>query len=325
MTSHRRLLLGLVLGAGLAAPARAADLDPYLPEDSEAVLNVNVRQIVGSALFKKNALEQIREAIKANEEVAAILKDLGFDPLADLDRITIASPGGNDQDRGLIIVKGRFDLDKFKARGADAAKSDPDILKIHKVADGQGGHFILYEVILPQQDNPLWVSLPEKNTLLASFGKDYVVDALKKVGKPAEVRLKDKELQALLKQVDDQQSVSLAVVGRAIPKDGLPGPVAEALAKVEAIGGGITLGDDIKLEVVVGARTVQEARELNRTINEGVNQGLAVLALLAINDENFKPLLEVAKGVRCNVRDKAVTIKLTIPAEVIEGLLGKIR
>src|SRR6516162_8339285 len=129
-----------------AVSGRAADLDPYLPEDSEVVINLNVRQIVDSDLFKKNALEAAQEALRGNDQVQDILKELGFDPFKDLDRVLAASPGGAEEDRGLIIAHGRFDVAKFQAKAEQVAKDDAEHLKIHKIL---GGKHLLYEVTTP--------------------------------------------------------------------------------------------------------------------------------------------------------------------------------
>jgi len=62
-----------------------------------------------------------RDALKASNEVQTILDDLGFDPFKDLDKMDSAGPGGSDNDKGLIIIHGRFNLDKFKTKGEEAA------------------------------------------------------------------------------------------------------------------------------------------------------------------------------------------------------------
>ena len=96
-------VLALVL-AGPAAGARAADLDPYLPADTESYLSVNVRQILDSPVFKKQLLVPARAAIKeaAGGQLDLVLKDLGLDPFKDIDRLIIASPAAGDTDRGQI-------------------------------------------------------------------------------------------------------------------------------------------------------------------------------------------------------------------------------
>jgi len=124
----------------MAAPLRAAAIDPYLPVDSETIMIVNFRQAFDSGLIKKVGLDNIRDLIKSQEKLSAILKDLGLDPLKDIDKLIVAGPAADaDQEKGIIIVRGRFDLDKLKAAAEKAAKDDKDAIKIVKA-----GQFTLY-------------------------------------------------------------------------------------------------------------------------------------------------------------------------------------
>jgi hypothetical protein len=313
---------GVLLAAlVLALPAPAAEVNRYLPEDTEILISINLKQILGSALVKQVGVEQIRQALNQIEEVQAVLKDLNFDPLKDLDQVLIASPGGNDQDKGLVIVHGTFDLDRFKKRGEDAAKDNPDILKVHKIA-GMGGPFLLYEVNIPDQQIPLFVSLPNKNTLLVSPGKDYVVDALRKGPDKLKPELKSKAFQALLEKMDPKQSLAIAGLGEAFTKGGnLPDLIKDPLSKVDAIGGGITVDKGIDLEVVVSTRTVAEARELNNTINAGLTQGLGLLALLAANEKSLQPVVDILKTIRCTNKEKSVILRAQVSEDVLQKVL----
>jgi hypothetical protein len=302
----------------LAAPVRAGEIDRYLPDDSEIVVSLNFRQILDSPLVKKFGLEQAQEALRSTEEASAILKDLGFDPFTDLDRVIVAGPGGTEQDRGLIIVHGRYALDKFTRKGEEAARDYPDNLKIHKVK--AGGERLVYEVALPDGMS-LFVALADKTTLLASPGKDYVVDALKKSAVKGKPTLKNRDFQALLERMDDKQSLSLAAVGSALAK-GIPErKVQTELEKIEALGGGITISDDVKVQVVLSAKNADAARELNDTITQGLNQALGALALIAGANKELAPLLEVVKTIKSSAKDKTVTLKGEISADLIEKAL----
>src|SRR5262249_45100044 len=172
--------------------ARAAEVEPYLPEDSGAVVIVNTRQLFDSALFKQFGADNLKQLIKDTPEAEGVLKDLGLEPTRDIDRVIVAVPGVKEIDRGLIVFRGTFDVRKFKARGEEAAKSNGDVLKIHKTGKGD----LIYEVILPENNESLFVSVISKSVIVASPAKDYVQDALKKDGKQA--NLKDKQLQRLL-------------------------------------------------------------------------------------------------------------------------------
>jgi hypothetical protein len=173
--SRTAWLGGLLLLAFTAVPGRAADIDKFVPEDSEVIATFNVRQLLDSAVVKKIGLDRAKDALKNIEEATDVLKALDFDPFKDLDQVITASPGGNAEDKGLIIAHGKFDVAKFKAKAEEVAKTNGDVLKIHKSGANQ-----IYEVkIQAEQDVTLFVAIASKDTILASPGKDYVVDALK--------------------------------------------------------------------------------------------------------------------------------------------------
>jgi hypothetical protein len=331
MALHRHLWLcglGLLLAAAVvAAPVRAGEVDRFLPADTEMVVTLNVKQVLESDLVKKYGLEQAKEALKNFDQVNDVLKDLGFDPFKDLDRLIVALPTAEEADKGLLIVHGRYDLAKFEAKGKDAAKNHSDNLKIHKVPDGLGGQHLVYEVILPEnRDKPLFVALASKTTLLASPGKDYVVDALKKANLKEKPALKNKDFQAVLERLDNRQSFSLAMVGSALTKGdqgSLPPEVKKFFEQVDAIGGGITVSDDVKLEVVISAKTAQAAKDLNKTITDGLALGKAILAGAAVNMPEIAPLVEVVNSLKSTAKDKTVTLKAQISADVIEKALKK--
>src|SRR5262245_5076689 len=100
--------LTLTLAVLTAAPARA-DVAKYLPNDTELLLTVNVRQILDAPLVKNNnQIEQVKGLIKGNEDVQKVLEALGFDLFKDLTSITIALPAGTDLQQGTVLVEGKF-------------------------------------------------------------------------------------------------------------------------------------------------------------------------------------------------------------------------
>lgn len=319
---HAAILLTVLLGT---APGRAAELDPYLPEDSESVLNLNVRQVLDSPLIKKHVLELAQEALRGEDQVQDILKDLGFDPFKDLDRVIIAAPGGTDKDRGLIIVRGRFDGAKFKTKAEKIADNNAEHLKIHKVL---GGKHLVYEVNVQELDMPFFVALAERDVLLASFGKDYVIDALKKSAKKDKPVLKNKEFQALLEKIDDRQSVSMAGIKTDAVKDAignLPGDVKDMVDKIEAVGGGLTLTDEVKLEIVVTAKNAKEAKELRDSADAGLT--LIQTFMTAFKQKESNPglelILEFVKSLRISNKGPAVVVKGRISSDTIDEALKK--
>src|SRR5262245_24074979 len=113
----KRHVLGLALALSLCTGfTQAGEISPYLPADTEVYFYLNSRQILNSALVKQIGENTIRELMKSQQELTEVLKDLGLDPLVDIDRIVVAAPMLGEQDKGLSIIQGRFDLEKFHTR-----------------------------------------------------------------------------------------------------------------------------------------------------------------------------------------------------------------
>jgi hypothetical protein len=312
--------------AALAAPAaRAGEIDPLLPADTESLVTINTRQIIDSELFKNHVLPVAKEALDGAGDVNDVLKDLGLDPFKDIDRLTFATPQSGDADRGLIILHGKFDLDKFHKRAEDALRENDDVLKKHKVPDGAGGSAVLYEVVIPGQPS-LFVSLYDKTTILASPGKDYVVDAIKQGKAKKKAALKNKDFQVLLEKLDPRQSLSVAVLGSSLKGELLDsaGPaVKDVVDKIEAIGGGIALDKDVVLEVAVATKKEDDAKDMREAIAKGLKVGQAALALLGGEGKEVNLALEVLKTIKVTGKGKVVSIKGKIASDALEDALKK--
>jgi len=315
-----------VVAALLTAPARAADLDRYLPPDTEVLVTWNIRQVLGSQLVKKNGLEQLRDLIKSQEEVESLLKELSLDPLKDIDKLLVAAPASGEQDKCLVIVHGRFNLDKFKARADKAAKDNKDIFKIHQVKDGQGGQHTVYEFAVPVQGNnqPFFAGFASRTTLLAAPSKDYLIDGLK-AKDATKVRLKNKAFQDLLTHMDDQQSVSFATVGEALTKSPLAelGPVKDFLPKISAAAGGITLTGGIKMEFTLSTKQAADAKMLKEKIDEGLTTATVLIGLAVMQQKELAPLLEIVKSIKPTARDSSVTLKGEVSGDTLDKLRPK--
>lgn len=331
MTLRKRVWT-VLLALGLmttftSAPARAADLDPYLPPDTEVLVTFNFKQLVNSPLIKKVGLDTIRQALNQDEEVAGLLKALSFDPLKDVDRLTMAQPATGDQDKGLIIVRGRFDLPKFKAQAEKLAKDKKDQFKIMTQKLGQDT-ITYYEVKVDAMGNevPLYAAFASKNVLLAAPGKDYLFDALK-VAPGVKPTLKSKAFQDLVAKIDDEQTMSVVMIGEALKKGlqdlPLDKEIKDVIDSLTAFAGGITVTDGVKLEFSAGAKDAASAKGLGDMINKGVSTALATLLLLANQQKELAPLVDALKTVKVTAKDKTVSIKGEIGKDVFDKLMPK--
>jgi hypothetical protein len=105
----------LLLAATLPAGASDAVLPDYLPSETRAVFGIRVRSIVDLLDSQSFAGEWrgMGSRLMAQSPLA------GFDPLKDLDEVLIASTGQGENPPVLIVLHGRFDVDRLASGRAD--------------------------------------------------------------------------------------------------------------------------------------------------------------------------------------------------------------
>ena len=330
----RSVLYALCAIAVPVVQAHAADVDPYLPNDTEAVLTINVRQILDAPFIKKEALADLRKKLEEGGNGLKHLKDLDLDPEKDIDSIVLTNSNG-DPDRSLLIVHGRFEVNKFEAKAADIAKAHPDHWSITTIPDGTGGQYKVlkssrwfdFSGVKPTlKQKPAYVALLDKRVLVASPEKDLIIDALDKAKGRKKTELKKKELGQLLEKANGKQSVWIAVLpsalGKVLPLDD-DSSVRDELAKIEAISGGFTIEDDVKLEIALAVKDGDVARELTTEINEGLNIALTLVALASHEKKELEPALDALKSLKATAKGNTIILKGAVTAEMIEKSLKK--
>jgi hypothetical protein len=343
------VLLGMALSAlMLWTPSRAAaakplpdetknetaDLERLLPNDTEAVVVVNFKQLLNSPLLKKGgALEMLKEMVKKNDDAQKALADLGFDPFSDVDSL-IRARSGEGPDKELYVVTGKFDVAKFKAKAGAVAKEKKDSVQIHSVASGKE-EFTVYEVSNLDQLIKLPAELAafgpdatamfvgvDNSALVLSASKEYVADGLAKAAGKKKTELANKEVKKLLAKVDTKQTLSVVIMASVLTKGplGEEPEAKEALDKLENVTGGITVGDGIKTQIVLAAKDADAAKALNKKVDEGLDEAQQLVGALADLRKELAPLLEVVKGVKVGAKDKTVTIDSDISGEALAAL-----
>jgi hypothetical protein len=335
MTRNPRLWLGaLALAAALlfqVSPARAADdskpeavpepVGKYLPNDSEYVVRVNFQQAQKSAILKKG-LEELKAKIHQGE-AQKVLAALGFDPLKDLDALTLAGPVSKDPEKPLAVLHGRFDPDKFQKVAQEAVKKHGEELKIEQMF----GHTVW--VITPKHRQPnapstYYVALADKNTLFATAGKSTLEDAFNKASGKAKSKLK-KELAALVAKIDPKQTLAIVLLPGAIANaDFLPPQVAmvkQAFEDYKTLRIGLTLGENVHFETVVGAKDAETAKKLAQKVKQGL--AAAPFALMAFGDNPkvqpfVEPITDLLKTIKTAAKGDTVTITSKISKDLIK-------
>jgi hypothetical protein len=316
--THKWLLAGALLA--LVLPARAAEVDKYLPEDFDFIAVLNVKQILESPLVKKHGLEKAKEFLKEKEEVGQVLTALGFDPFKDLSSVTIVGmdimPPNN---KGYVILHGQFDIAKFESKAEEVAKDHPE-LKIHK----EGDHKI-YEVSPPNADKPLFVGLMDKTTIIASTEKDFVLDSFGRASGKTKGTVK-KELQELVEKADAKQSVWMGLghsIFDKIPQAGQDEKAKKSIEKIKDLTFGLSIAKDIKLTISVTAKSADSAKELAEEAKEGLETAKGFLALAAGQEKRLAPLVDLVGGMKISTEGSTVTLKGEASEELIEKSLPK--
>ena len=304
-------LLGLtaLLATG---PLRSADVDPYLPNDSEIVISVNVTQLLESQLGKKYLASAFEQMLKDNAQAQSGLKEIGLDPLRDFSRVTLATTAATP-DNGSIVINGKFNRGKIEEVAAKFAADQKDEIKIHK-----SGSQTIYEMI-DQNQKSTFLAFVTDSTLFMAPAKEQVSDALakSKVGAPK------KELAALIAKADAKQSMWLAAlptvtatIGNFIPPD-----QKAAVDNIEGILGVLKISGDAKLELSLVSKDATSAGLLQKTLNDFVNLGKLFLPSAAKDKPELLAAVDLLNTVRVATKMTTVTLSAEMTGSQIEKMV----
>jgi hypothetical protein len=328
----RHWLLALALAGGVL-PARAADLDTLLPDDTTFVVSVNVKQVLESPLFTKHHQKQVEELLK-KDVVQNILKDTGFDPLKDLDRVMFVMCQSSFQEEGtrevpkdkagsagegpVILIQGRFDAAKIQARVKQAAKDFPDHLKVHGI-----GKANVAEITGPF--DKLFAAVVDDHTIAATPRRDQMEDLLEKANGTRTTEYKNPEMAKLLKAWDPKQTIQVAATAdmildssTSIRNDGMKRVIMVSHHRlrdhgIESLLGGGTVTDSIQAKATLGTKDPETAKKLQEKMDQGLSQikaeGEQALAKQPSDKERITAAVDVLKTVQIKAEDKAVTVE----------------
>jgi hypothetical protein len=352
----------------LALPGRAAELDrKYLLDDAHLVVTVNVQKALDSTAYKKQFQQQAEGLLKAAVVKAAIestprvmvnswgslleaavvqaaIKDFGFDPLKDIERITLVMGlscymdeprmedgeiTGLDSEAGpLIIVQGRFDAAKLEAGAKELFKD----LKIHEV----GTHKV-YEVADEVKSGgiPRFAAIADPKTVVFGRFKKQVADALDKAAGKKKTQIKNKVMAGLLDKLDADQVVAAAVSGDMVAGSSTSvsnanGQVVAAVQHkilkeetgIDALLIALRVADDVKGEVTISVADADKAKAMAQSIELGVQTQIDRLKALIENPnqripaKTLAPGLNLLKAVKVTAKDSTVVLQTQISAQV---------
>jgi hypothetical protein len=322
MLRRSRWAVAAALAVFLTAPtARAAEVDKLLPADTEYVLSVNVRQVIDSEIIKKYALGQLKDVL-AGGDAQKMLKELGLDPLKDVDRIVAGASGVDQNDfKWLAVVRGKFDPQKLYQAAEAQTKKDPDHFSL--VKDGADVMF-KYQ---PDNGTPVYGTVINDSTVVVASDKKLVSGALAASGGDRKPAI-NKDLAALIARMDDKSSMYACALTKdkldklKLPQGGAPANIKDQLGKLDSVSAAVRVTGDVTFEVTLGMADDASADEMGKTVDDGITQIKGLLPFLVANDPKMKPLADAAKSLKSGVKGKNVSISGKLPGDAIGKLIN---
>jgi hypothetical protein len=326
--------LAAAVALAAAPAARAGDLDKLLPDDAAFVVAVNAKQIRDWPQFKKQVQGEIEKALKM-DFAQNVLKDTGFDPLKDLDRVVVSVSSHDAADKSpaenvFVVFEGKFDADKLRDKGERLAKDSSTLFKVRKAGDAP-----MLEIALP--GSPFFFVLVDKNTLVVSNVESKAVEAVEKAAGKKKTALKSKRLSDLLAKSDPKMAAEWFAGGEmptgsvkaTTDKDGKTTVLERITLQdggVEGFRGGLTFGDaDVKFQTSVFAKDAAGAKELTKKMKDGLDQGIADATKESEKRPELKSIVEAMKSAKVGTADDAVTVEGSATADVIVGIIKAMR
>ena len=328
MRSVSRFVMVALLATVVAAPTRAAEVDNLLPKETEFVVQANIKQMLESDIVKKFALAQLKQALEG-QDAAKILKDLGLDPMKDIDTVTMGIWGKGQEDmNGVFVVRGTFDAKKIMEASRNAAKEMAD--KISIVKEGE------IELIKFTGDNgkPGFIAVQEGKPIIAATDKKLVAAALTAHNDKAKPAL-GKVLAALIAKQDAKASLFMCGITEGkvdeIPGDfsqlkalGVDGDkIKEGLGKMTTMGLTLNLGKEVNVSVKLGMKDADSADSFGAELTKLVTAAKTFLPIIGGNQPQFKSIIDdVTKTLDSVSKDKDVVVTVKLSAEAIGKAAG---
>jgi len=307
----RMVLAAAVVGL-LAPTARAAEPDKLLPAEADTVVHVNVRQILDSDIVKKYAIEQLKQVLDG-QDAKKLLTELGLDPLADVDKVTVgAMIAGRNDSKYLLIAQGKFDPDKLYKAAEAYSKKDGD--RFSMVKDGKT---VMFKYQPEDGQQPVYATVINEKMIIAGSDKKMISTALAAAdgNKPAPIK---KELADLVKKMDEKSSVyAVSIVKGKFDDVKLPGggnlPVdlsalQKLLPKTETVSLSVKIGTDVDAAVTLGMADEETAGDMRNALDDLIKQVKPLAQLAGAADAKLKPLGDIINTVKTSSKNKDVTV-----------------
>jgi hypothetical protein len=304
-------LAGLLLFA-LAPLGRTAEIPKYLPNATEGLLTVNVKQFLEAPLVK-DKIGTLKLLFNGyGGPVQKALEEIGVDPFADLERVGVAVPNGQPENC-LVFVQGKFDVEKIKTRAEKLAKEHKELF-----AETKEGAYAFWELTPPGKDTKVYLALLDDKVVVASGNRGVVVEALEKKAGKRNLEI-NQEFARLLAKANLDATVSFVGMPFQLASAGVGG---ELFGRLQNVMASLAVTDEIKVDLVLNARNQDEAKIVLQMAKGYLNQAKTFLQVQASKNPDVKPAVEAVDGFQVEQTGNTVTIRGRLSKELLEKIVA---
>jgi len=316
-------LAAVVAGLGIN-PARSADVDPLWPADSQQVMKLNIRQILESDIIKKYALAQIKQAMEG-KDAQKMMKDLGLDPLKDIDTLSGGLWGDDPKDmHGLVILRGKFDPAKLFEAIDKAIQKDGDKISIVKEGDTK-----LVKIVADNIPEPLYATMADDKTILVASDKKIVMAGVKAADTKAKSAIKA-DLVELVKAMDDKASMFFCGLSSGKVGEIPPNPIFDDVEKLkkqlesmQSSSMTLRVTGDVSMELMMSMKSTDSADDFGTTVKELLDKARVFLPIIAMQAPQAKAIVDdLKKNLGSKVDGKNIKMNVKISGDAIGKAVG---
>lgn len=319
--------------------ARSAEVEALLPAQTEQVVHINVKKAFDSDIVKKYGLPPLQLQLE-KKEAKDFLEEIGFDPLKDIETITMAiwgdKPPEKKGERGtppdtLSIIRGNFDPNKLFTASEKYAKQKPDVLSIVEEGDCKLVRFV------GGDGKPGFAAVADEKTLVVGSDKTLVAETVTAAGKKAKPAI-GKALALLIQKQDDKAAFFYCGIledkFKSIPEAKLPplpigewpfegGKINDGLKNLSSMAFTLRVGKEIFIDMALGMKDQDSADDFGSTVTKLVDLLKTLLPLAALQQPKLQTLVnEFNSTVKTKVKDTTITMSLKLSAEAIGRATG---
>jgi hypothetical protein len=230
-------------------------IDKYLPDETAGVFVFNTKLIRESKAYASGVQKSVDDVFK-KDEVQAVLKEAGLDPIKDIDRVVVGIvPGRDGRGRPFIVLDGRFDPNKLATAAESLDKLGSSAKKL------EFGKIKAYEVQVGRTDRAM-VAFLNKNTVIIATSEEQIEQAIAKADGKAKTAFVAKEMAKLIDKLDSRDALAAACVAEmplAFNLGGMGWRTEYSLAKggIESVMASFTATDVITAKLVFSAKDAE--------------------------------------------------------------------